>query len=382
MGMVGEHAPLPPSAASRWGPDGCAASATWEALYPEDEDSPEAREGTAAHHYLAEVAAGRTVTIGELAPNGIPITQEMADCAFDVLLDITSTVKSNGDADALRIENKVSAAATVHPDNWGTPDAYLLVRPRRKLHVWDYKYGHRYVDAFGNWQCLDYAAAILESEGIPYEDWPNWSITITIAQPRNYHPDGPLREWHLNGAQLVERIERLRVAAAAARAPNPPLQTGEHCRDCNARHACPALEAVAMMFVDMSMTAQPVELTPKALGLELKIIRAAMKRLGARATGLEEELLAVAKRGGQTPFWRAEYSMGREKFRDDAPIGELVTLGELYGVVMLKPPATITPAQAVKAGVDAEVIKAYAHKPRGAMTLVPFDETDIAKRFS
>lgn len=379
---ITDHAPLPPSGAHRWGPDGCAASPGMEALYPEDTESPESREGTAAHYYATETAAGHTVTIGDLAPNGHPIDQEMIDCAFDILRDVADTVKFNPDADALRIENRVSAAATVHPDNWGTPDFYLLVRPRRKLHIWDYKYGHRYVDAFGNWQCLDYGAAILESEGIPIEDWPNWSITITIAQPRNYHPDGPLREWHLNGAQLVERITRLRGAALAARGPNPALKTGEHCRDCNARHACPALERVAMGLVDMSMTGQPVNLPPAAAGLELAIIRAAMKRLGARATGLEEELLAHARRGTPTPHWRAEYSYGREKFRDDTPIGELITLGDIYGVDVLKPPATLTPAQLKKAGIDAEVLKAYTHTPRGAMALVPFTDDGIAKRFS
>lgn len=376
------HAPLPPSGAQRWGPDGCAASANMEALYPEDEESPESREGTAAHHYATETAAGRVVNAGDLAPNGVPITKEMVECADDILRDIADTAKASPGADALRIENRVSAAATIHPDNWGTPDFYLLVRLVRRLHVWDYKYGHRYVDAFGNWQCLDYAAAILESEGVPIEEWPLWSVTITIAQPRNYHPDGPLREWHLSGAQLVERTDRLRAAAAAARSPNAPMKTGEHCRDCKARHACPALERVAMGLVDLSMTGQPVNLPPAAAGLELAIIRAAMKRLGARATGLEEELLAHARAGRPTPFWRAEYSYGREKWREDVPVAQLVTLGEIYGIELLKPPTAITPAQARKAGVDKEVVAGFSFTPRGAMTLVPFTDDDIAKRFS
>jgi hypothetical protein len=136
-----------------------------------------------------------------------------------------------------------------------------------------------------------------------------------------------------------------------------------------------------MSLVDMSFSAQPINLPPAALGLELRLIREAMKRLGARATGLEEQALAQFRAGKDIPHWRAEYSKGREKWRDDAPVPELVALGEMYDVDMLKPPTPITPTQARKAGVDTEVIKAYSTTPRGAMALVPFDQSDIARRF-
>jgi len=375
------HAFLAPSSASRWGPDGCAASPTLEAMYPEDTESPAAREGTAAHFYVTETLSGRAVAIGNLAPNGHPIDQEMIDCGYDFIRDVQDTVKAVNNG-ILKIESRVYATNVVHPDNWGTPDAYLCEKFRRTLHVWDYKYGHRYVDAFGNWQLIDYCAAILETEGVPIEEWPHWKITTTIAQPRNYHPDGPLREWFFNGAQLAERVVRLRAAALAARSPNAPYTTGEHCRDCLGRHACPALQRVVMGLVDLSLTGQPVDLPPLALGLELRIIRAAMKRLGARATGLEEAALAAMRSGTDIPHWRAEYSKGREKWKEGTPIAEIVTLGEIYGVELLKPPAAITPAQARKAGVDTEIVKAYSDTPRGAMALVPFDDADIAKRFS
>jgi hypothetical protein len=383
MTMANEplHAILAPSSASRWGPGGCAGSPDMEARYPEDQDSPEAREGTAAHFYVTEALSGRTVAIGSLAPNGYPVNQEMIEAGYDFIRDVQDTVKAVNNG-ILKIETRVFAASTVHPQNWGTPDAYLCEKFRRTLHVWDYKYGHRYVDAFNNWQLINYCAAILESEGVPVEDWPHWKITVTIAQPRNYHPDGPLREWFFNGAQLVEKVAQLRAAAYAAREPGAALTTGEHCRDCLARHACPALQRVAMALVDMSLSGQPVDLPPLALGIELRVIRAAMKRLGARATGLEEAALVAARNGVDIPHWRAEYSKGREKWRDTTPISELVTLGEIYGVDLLKPPAAITPTQARKAGIDTEIVKAYSETPRGAMSLVPFDDVDIAKRFS
>jgi hypothetical protein len=383
--MIDQHAFLAPSAAGRWGPDGCAASATAEAKYPQDTESPEAREGTAAHHFLTETLLGRVVKVGDLAPNGHPIDSDMVDCAYDVIRDVQDTHKawsgSFGPNEGFSIERRVSAAAVVHPKNWGTPDIFLVVRSVRKLFVWDYKYGHRYVDAFRNWQCVNYAAAILETEGVPRDEWPLWTIVVTIAQPRNYHPDGPMREWHFNGAQLSELVTRLSAAAVLADTPGAAFTTGEHCRDCRARHACPALQRVAMGFVDMSLTGQPIDLPPAALGLELAIIRAAMKRLGARATGLEEQALSLARKGTSIPHWRAEYSYGRERWKEGTNVAELAALGAIYDVEMLKPPAAITPTQARKAGVDPDLIKTYSDTPRGAMALVPYTETDVAKRF-
>lgn len=375
------HARLAPSSAPIWGPDGCPGSVLLQERYPENEETPKAREGTAAHFYATETLSGRTVTVGDLAPNGHPVDRDMVECATDFLADVRDTVKAwpNG---KLMIESRVYAHNSVHPLNDGTPDAYLIEKMRKWLHVWDYKYGHRYVDAYMNWQMIDYAIAALETEGVPRDEWAQWRVTMTIAQPRNYHPDGPLREWQTTGAEISALAERLRVAAFAALDPNAPYVTGGQCRDCTGRHACPALERVAMLSVDMSMTGQPVDLPPAALGLELRFIRDAMKRLGARAEGLEEHALAMARSGVDVPFWRAEYSNGRERWNDTTGVAELVALGEIYGVDLLQAPKGITPGQARKAGVDPELVKSFATTPRGPMALIPFDDADVAKRFS
>ena len=378
---MGAHARLAPSSAGIWGPGGCPASVTMQEAYPQDEESPKSREGTAAHFYATETLAGRLVTVGELAPNGHPINAEMVDCAQDFIRDVRDTVKAWGNG-RLAIEERVYAHKTIHADNDGTPDAYLIEPFRKLLHVWDFKYGHRYVDAFGNWQMTNYAIAALETNNIPWNDWPQWTVTMTVAQPRNYHPDGTLRYWQIPGLELVKRGGELRAAAFDALEPNAPFKTGAQCRDCTARHACPALQRVAMNEVDLTMTGQPVDLPPAALGLELRIIRDAMKRLGYRAEGLEEHALKLASSGVDVPHWRAEYSKGRERWKDEATVERLVQLGEIYGVDMLKAPVPVTPTQARKAGVDTTIIKTYSETPRGPMTLVPFDAADVAKRFS
>lgn len=372
------HAFLAPSSAPIWGPGGCPASPTHQGKYPEDAESEESREGVAAHHYVTETILGRTVAAGDIAPNGFPIDLTMVEAGWDIITDVRDTYDANGGI--LAVEERVHMAATVHPHNWGTPDVTLIVFARKVLFVWDYKYGHRYVDAFRNWQCVDYAAGVLESNGVPVEDWPNWTIYVTIAQPRNYHPDGPLRQWKFAGAELVTLVGELRAAAIEAMEPDAPFRTGDHCRDCTGRHACPALQQATMNLVDVSLRGQPIDLPPLAVGLELTFIRAAIKRLSARSQGLEEQALALNRNGVDVPFWKSEYSQGREKWT--VPIGEVFALGDLYGVDVRKPPDAITPAQARKAGVDADMVKAVSDKPRGALSLVPVTNHDIAKRFS
>jgi hypothetical protein len=352
-----------------------------QAAYPEDEESEKAREGTAAHHYVSETLHGRACPVGTVAPNGVPINAEMIECGHDYLMDIRDTMKAAHPGSVLRIESRVTMFRMISPQNWGTPDAYLVDWGNRVIHLWDYKYGHRYVDAFRCWQLIDYLIGVVETENIV--ELETWRFTQTIAQPRNYHPDGPLRcAPEITGVQLVTLAGELRAAAEAALEPDSPFNTGGHCRDCTARHACPALQHVAMSCVDMSFAAPPVDMPPNAQSVELAILRAAIKRMGARAEGLEASLLGHIRGGKSVPFHKAEYSFGREKWKDDANVDEIFAIGDMFDVDLRKPRVPITPAQAKKAGVDASVIDTYAHKPRGALALVEVSDHSIAKRFS
>jgi hypothetical protein len=324
-----------------------------------------------------ETLQGRVVKIGDVAPNGHPIDVTMLDCGEEYLRDVRAVVGARPGGE-LRIESRVSMAALIHPHNWGTPDTYYLLWSEKTVYVWDYKYGHRYVDVYKNWQTIDYVIGVFETHGIPVDAWPNWRVVVTILQPRNYHPDGPLRVWAFAGAQLVQFAAELRQAAIEATTQGAPMRTGDHCRDCNARHACPALQTVAMSLVDMTMTGHPVNLPPAALGLELRILRMAMKRLGSRAEGLEEQAKALAFKGTDVPWWRGEYSNGRTRW--NMPVPEVIALGQNFGIDLAKP-GTLTPLQATQAGFDPDLIPLFTETPRGAMALVPFDEADIAKRF-
>jgi hypothetical protein len=381
---VNDHAPLAPSSAHIWAPEnGCRASVALQAAYPSPEDSPEAREGTAAHFYVTELLSGRDVPLGAVAPNGHPIDAEMVDCAQGILIDVRDTMKAAGEID-LRVERRVTMAQHVHPSCFGTPDVVLVDRTNKALHVWDYKYGHRFVDATRNWQLMLYAIGVLEGMGYDasaaYDDpraFRNWRISVTIAQPRNYDSVGPMREWYLSGEALADYLPGLRLAAGEAMAPGAPYQTGEHCRDCSGRHACPALQKAGAIAMDVSLQAQPVDLPPHAVGLELRQIMDAEARLKARRTGLEEQALGLIRGGTLVPFFTTEHTSGRENWT--VPASQVFALGDLYGVNLRKPPEPITPAQARKAGIDSDAMTEMARKPMGALRLARVND-DAAKR--
>lgn len=345
-------------------------------LYPEAEDSPEAREGTAAHWYATEVLQGRDVAVGAIAPNGVPVTAEMVDCAQGLLIDVRDTLAAHPGA-LLHVERRV-AMPIVHAENWGTPDVTLVDLPERFLAVWDYKYGHRYVDPAGNLQLVDYAIGKLQEMAVPCAEWPLWRVSLNIAQPRNYHWSGPVREWHTDGRKLLdEYVPRLFEAAKQAMSPDAPLRSNEHCRDCSARHACPALQAAAALAMDVAAQVSPVDLPPHALGLELRQIDDALRRLGARKTGLEEMALGMIRGGQAVPFFTTEYTTGRERWA--VPAAEVFALADLMGApAVQKASEPVTPQQAReifrKAGIDASVIDAYAERPRGALRLARVDD--------
>lgn len=378
---------LPPSDAHIWAPeDGCRGSVALQAATPKPDDAPEAREGSAAHWYVTEQLQGRDVQVGALAPNGHPVTPEMVDCGQMLLTDIYDTLKAASPGLVVRVEEKVFAPS-VHEANWGKLDAYIMDRPNRTLHLWEYKFGHRFVDAVRNWQMLDYAVAVFDCEGfspdVPYDhpqSWFHWKITLNVVQPRNYHPIGPTREWHLSGATLAQDyLPRLRQSAYESMAPGAPFRTGDHCRDCSARHTCPALQRAGALAMDVSLQAQPVVLPPHAVGLELRQIDDALKRLEARRTGLEQQALGLIRGGTLVPFFTTEHSSGRETWT--LPADQVFALGENFGLNLRKPPEPITPAQARKAGLDDGLSRAFTTTPKGALRLKRVDDNAAALAF-
>lgn len=376
---------LRPSGAPRWaggnGAPGCPGSFVLEQLFPEDQETPEAREGTAAHFYVTEAVQGRFHPVGTVTPNGHPIDAEMVECGQAFMADVSREVatRSGTTPHAVGIERKLTMHRWVHPDCEGTPDAYLLDVAGGRLIIWDYKYGHRPHDPYRHAQLVTYAAGVIEAYELEAADVAGLAVSLRIVQPRNYSAAGPVRRWDTTGAVILEEIARIRAAAIAAKTPDAPTLTGDHCRDCSAIHACEANRRVGGYAMDLAGRSTPDVLPPAALGLELRNLDRALKRLEARRDGLATVALDAINRGQNVPYFARGFGKGRERWA--TPLPEVFAMGDMLGVDLRKP-AAMTPNQARDAGVDAAVIQAYSETPTGAAKLVPVDDNRAAKAFS
>jgi hypothetical protein len=376
--MAGVHAFLAPSAADRWGPDGCSGYPSMAAKYPQTEESEAAREGDAYHHMVTERLRGHAVKVGDIAPNGYPITDEMIEAGADILADAATWI---GQGVRWATEQRIEMP-NIHPTlNWGTSDLIGCDDAKRVLYVRDNKFGHLYVDAYENWQCIDYAVGAARFFGITIDA--TWTVDIGIFQPRSYHPDGPRKIWHVPGARFLELADSLAYAARKATEPDAPLSTGPHCDYCEARHACVALMRAGQRGIDVSMRPIPHDLTPAALGVMRTQIARAIDRLEALASGLDAQGLAMVQSGQRVPGWGRKQGMGRERWV--IPLDDLFAIGDAFGVDARKPGA-LTPKQMrdalKKKGIDGSVILDYSETPIGEVKFVPVDDDAAAKIFT
>lgn len=359
------HSVLAPSSAARWVV--CPGSVTLSGQHPEPGDSQASREGTAAHWVASETLLGNPPPlVGTVAPNGVVVDPEMYEAAMDY-----ARVVRRQAVYPILVERRVDVPR-VHPECYGTPDCWAFDRERGQLHVFDFKYGHRFVDVFENWQLACYAAGIIDELGLGDE---HVHITFHVVQPRAFYRGGPHRSWTLPASDLRGLVNILAVAAERALSPNPECVPNPECRDCSARHACPALQAAGYDTADYVRSAVPLELPAPAAGLELRYLKRASAILNARISGLEGQVEAKLRGGEIVPGWRMESVAGREKWK--IPVAEVAAMGQTMGVDLTKPTDVITPAQARNAGLMPDLVDAYA--TRGSSTVLSESDCSSAR---
>lgn len=354
-----KHALLAPSAAAKR--IQCPGSRSLEALYPQAEDDPKAIEGTFAHTVNVAMVSGLRIPPGA--------TEEMLDGA-ELWQDTVMAIVGNH-----HVEQYVNCSI-INKDCSGTPDMWIWCPTNKTLHVLDYKFGHKHVEAYENWQLICYAVGIIDShpEIVPFGT--NWSdspirVNMTIVQPRAYHSDSQVRTWSVPLGQLTWYLSRLQANALESMLPNAETRTGPECANCSARRSCKTLQKSVYSVIDMVGDNVPFDLAPEQLGKELLKLQNAIEILRARESGLYDEVLGRIKSGSTVPGWMTQRGVGREKWK--VPIQEIMDLGEMMGVTVSKP-MTITPKQAIKAGLSADLVRQYSEVPMGEIKLVPFKQ--------
>lgn len=313
----------------------CPGSVQLQERYPEQEQSEAAAEGTRAHSVLAAMLTGNWQQV-DFEP-----TEEMregAQLAVDHVLSITRG------AYPVVVEQRVNMFG-IHADNWGTPDMRAWI-DTTDFHVWDYKFGHGFVDAFENWQCIDYTVGAIEEavQQRGYKPSPDLRIHIHVIQPRNYDRSGPVRTWTTTLGQLAPYVDRIIAACKEASEVNPRLMPGRHCGDCAARIGCEALHKAVMWDSVVIFGVRPLQMTPHDVGVDLLFLMRMQDRINALVDARSEQAERLLRVGTQVPFFTIEEGNSREKWT--IPAQQVFAAGDLLKIDLRKAPEPITPTQA------------------------------------
>ncbi len=388
---MNDHSIISPSSAGIWGkPGGCTGYVSMSAAYPELEDSTASAEGTTSHEIGEELiawamrvvpatvsASARETFVGKKASNGVIVTDEMFDAAWEYADDVVREARDRKSSPELEYRIK---APYIHAESFGTVDSWMYDPDKKELIVWDYKYGFGIVEAFENWQAINYVSGLLDELITDWRLKPATTIRIRIAQPRAFHRDGTIREWCTNTDEIQGYIEVLHNNAHIALSAEATTHTGDHCRYCEALHACPAALKAGVNLFEVTGHPLPVELTPQNMGVQLSIIRRAKKQLEYLESAFEEQVKSSIRSGKNVPGWSVQSSYGRLAWAK--PIDEVIALGDMMGQDLRKPLDAITPTQAKKLGIDEALISAYSEKPNTGLKLTPDNKTKAREVFS
>lgn len=352
----------------------CAASLLLQLMAEPVEPTEEELEGQAAHWHALQWACGNRMEVGALFKAAGKDWTVDTDMVAGAKLYAREAVFHN----EARFETSV-ACHDVHPDSWGTPDYYRWIPEANLLKVVDYKYGHRYVDAFENWQLIAYAIGVIRQLNIPMTAM----VKLVIVQPRCYFGgDQHGQEWTTTVTKLFEYVARAAMQAAVALAPNAPAHTGKHCLDCDARHLCKTLQHNGMHIAEYTSVGEAVNLPVDALGTEARIVQDAYNILRARLEGLKTQIQFHVDRGTPVPYWVNAPTRALLKWNENVTVDDIRMLGLAAGVNTIHPNKPITATQAVDAGVAPEIIKEYATRGAAGKALKPETNTLARKVFA
>ncbi len=250
-----EHARLAPSASDRWIP--CAASVPMSEGV-EDTESPQAAEGTLAHHILLDEALTDWLLMGTMTVecDDKEMQAYLQQC-FDYVVNRYNEIP--GDNKRILIEQRVDLHyMTNRDDMWGQSD--IIIITDTYMDVIDLKYGAGvFVEADGSQNKIYTLGAMSEVMKATREDAEWISVRSTIMQPRLPDIDGDIfRYEEYDPEELITwKDEILIPAAARTDIETEPVPGVKQCRFCPVKATCPAVQQVV---TDLCSVFEPVDL--------------------------------------------------------------------------------------------------------------------------
>jgi hypothetical protein len=307
----------------------CPASVALCAKMPPKPSNEHADRGTLLHNVIAELLEfdkKPEQCIGATYKDQV-LTQELIDEKIIPALAALDEIDPDKRMEYM-VETRVGFGDFL-PDVFGSTD--LLGRRDNRAFVIDWKFGDGVVvDAVENPQLLFYAAAAMRTEAAKWVFEGADEIECIIVQPPM------IRRWVTTFERVREFEQELRYAVNLSSWPEPPMQTGDHCRWCTAKPICPQMTGA----VERALKLQLVNLPAQQISQQLQqadAIEDYLRDLRALASQMLEN-------GHPVPGYKLVAKRATRQWVDEAKIEAWVdanNIKDAYEPVKIKSPAQL-----------------------------------------
>ena len=313
-----------------------------------DKDKSDARrEGKAAAWLIGEMISDRLTRdvspVGITAPNGWVIDAEMTEHCRNYVTYVQGHIHTG----TLLTERYISIGDEIT----GRCDTAIIDHARAEVHVFDFKYGWRLVEAEENPELLCYGVAIT-GRHVGYD------LVLHIYQPRPFHPGGIARtSRRMDWQEVSHWWDWLEKQAAVAGAPGCEGTPGEHCRDCPGRGSCQALAATTYAAFEVVRDSRLAKMDAKQLSAELEFLELAEACIKERKAGIVAEAEGRIAGGEFVAGWELQPKTGNRMFTVDAAKVHMMT-----GIRPFKQ-VQVSPAELERMGASKAVVKTITTSP-------------------
>lgn len=311
--------------------------------------SESAEQGAAAHWAAQELFDRREIDVGLVADNGVVLDAEMCDAA-------TLFIESLPFGGVNGFRRRVSIPP-IHPECYGYADYFSY--GDGVLHVAGFHYGHGFVDEYNNPELLALAIGLRAELSLPADT----RYVITVVQPR-YYGAPPVRSHNVSDGALDTWTVAMKTVCDS---PMETVRTGSACLHCPARATCATLKRASSFVADIAGVTAEMSMPLNDAERELAMLEGAQTLVKARISGLEAQIAESLKPGETGAIYSLRASAGRLDW--SAPPAEVI---DLLGDEVAKR-AVITPTQALKAGVDKDLVGMLSARKAGEPKLTKID---------
>jgi len=383
---MSEHAILSISASGRWG--NCPGSVQMEFAFDDGESTVESEEGDAAHWVASEILQSFSLNSGgiktsvdflnKMAPNGVIVTSEMIENVEIYTDSILKTCSDKNMGITRQVETKVYPTAIHETQCWGTVDCRAYDDKEKTLYIWDFKYGHKYVDEYENNQLIGYAQGYLEELGVNGLADQFTYIVMTIVQPRYYHGD-KVRSWKIKASDLRGYVNKLHHSGHEALGANATCRSGTHCTNCKAMFHCEANRRAVMSGIDYVLNVGGSKVDGNDSGQELLLLERISSMIDDRKDAVEQQVYYTLKSGKPVKNYALKPKSSRLKWNSELSEESIINIGLLFGLDISKK-TVITPTQAIKLGVPEDNVNKIASRT-SSMVVSKIETKDAEKAF-